>query len=328
MTDDQTRQPPPGPPESPAATGGPPRRGDDAGRHAAPAGTADHADGATAVQPAVEADGGSARAPSHAAAPPDDTAASARPEPVRDRRGPRKKKSALSRLLVVAREVVIVVVVALVASALLRAFVVQAFFVPSGSMLPTIQLQDRILVSRIGGISRGEVVVFEDPGNWIPAAEQPPPPSGVRKALEFVGVLPASGHEHLVKRVIGLPGDHVVCCTNNHLVINGVQVDESAFIKPGSHRADNIYFDVVVPADHIFVLGDNRYVSGDSSRHLQEGQDAFIPESLVTGRAFAVIWPQSDISWLHIPDAYDDVPEGQTPPKVGKINPLPATGSG
>ncbi|HSS67378.1 MAG TPA: signal peptidase I [Nocardioidaceae bacterium] len=309
---------------------------DESGRHPAPEATA--SDG-TAVQPAVDeaaesdqrarrTDAARASVGSGSTAPEGSKATGAMPpDPVRDRRGPRKK-SGLSRLLVVVREVAIVVVVALIASALLRAFVVQAFFVPSGSMLPTIQLQDRILVSRIGGISRGEVVVFEDPGNWIPSSEQPPPPSGIRKALEFVGVLPASGHEHLVKRVIGLPGDHVVCCEHNHLVINGVEVDESDFIKPGTHRADNISFDVVVPADHLFVLGDNRYVSGDSSRHLQEGQDAFVPESLVTGRAFAVIWPASDIAWLHVPDAYDDVPDGQDPPARGIIKPVSGSESG
>jgi signal peptidase I len=246
---------------------------------------------------------------------------------VHDRRAARRR-SGLGRLGIVAREIAIVVVVALVASALLRAFVVQAFFVPSGSMLPTIQLHDRILVSRIGGISRGEVVVFEDPGNWIPAAEQPPPPSDIRKALEFIGVLPASGHEHLVKRVIGLPGDHVVCCEHNHLVINGVEVDESDFIKPGTQRADNGSFDVVVPEDRMFVLGDNRYVSGDSSQHLDDGQQAFVPEDLVTGRAFAVIWPSDNWRWLSVPDAYDDVPDGRTPPRRGIINPNPkATGS-
>jgi signal peptidase I len=217
-----------------------------------------------------------------------------------------------------AKELVIIVVIALVASALLRAFVVQAFFVPSGSMLPTIQLNDRILVSRIGDIQRGEVVVFEDPGGWIPADEQAAPPGDVRKFFEFVGVLPASGHEHLVKRVIGLPGDHVVCCEGGQLVINGRRVDESEFLKVGTQPADNVKFDVVVPKDHIFVLGDNRYVSGDSSRHL-DGQDAFIPTDLVTGRAFAVIWPFDHRKILHIPDAYDDVPDGQTPPDQGVV---------
>ncbi len=220
------------------------------------------------------------------------------------------------------REIVVIVVIALVASALLRAFVVQAFFVPSGSMLPEIKLNDRILVSRIGDVERGEVVVFEDPGGWIPVGEQAAPPSSVRKAIEFIGVLPASGHEHLVKRAIGLPGDHVVCCDNQGmLTINGVAVDESDFLRQTGQGADNIQFDVTVPKDTIFVLGDNRYVSGDSSRHLN-GQDAFIPLDLVTGRAFAVVWPAGNAHVLHIPDAYDDVPEPDTPPDKGVIKNL------
>lgn len=215
------------------------------------------------------------------------------------------------------RELVIIVVVALIASALLRAFVVQAFFVPSGSMLPAIQLHDRIVVSRIGGIERGEVVVFEDPGGWIPATERAQPPGTLRQALEWVGVLPASGHEHLVKRVIGLPGDRVVCCDNDgKLTINGYAVDESGFLRQHGQRADNVSFAVVVPADSIFVLGDNRYRSGDSSRH-PNGQDAFVPMDLVTGRAIAVVWPAGNAHVLHIPSAYDDVPGGGTPPDKG-----------
>ncbi|MEJ7690102.1 MAG: signal peptidase I [Nocardioidaceae bacterium] len=221
------------------------------------------------------------------------------------------------------REIVVIVVIALVASALLRAFVIQAFFVPSGSMLPEIKLNDRILVSRIGDVERGEVVVFEDPGGWIPVGEQAPPPGSVRKAIEFIGVLPASGHEHLVKRAIGLPGDHVICCDNQGmLTINGVAVDESDFLRQTSQGADNVHFDVTVPKDSIFVLGDNRYVSGDSSRHLA-GQDAFIPMDLVTGRAFAVVWPAGNAHVLRVPDAYDDVPDGDTPPDKGVIKNLP-----
>lgn len=221
-----------------------------------------------------------------------------------------------------ARELVVIVVIALVASALLRAFIVQAFFVPSGSMLPEIQLDDRILVSRIGDIERGEIVVFEDPGGWITASEQAPPPGTIRKAMEFIGVLPASGHEHLVKRVIGLPGDHLVCCDNDgRLTINGYAVDETEFLKEIGQGADDVSFDVIVPKDGIFVLGDNRYVSGDSSRHLT-GQDAFIPTDLVTGRAFAVVWPASNAHILHIPAAYEDVPDGQTPPDKGVIKPV------
>lgn len=223
------------------------------------------------------------------------------------------------RAFLAVREIVLIVVIALVASALLRAYVVQAFYVPSGSMLPAIQLQDRILVSRIGGIQRGEVVVFEDPGHWILPSEQTPPPGPVQSALEFIGVLPQTGHDHLVKRVVGLPGDHVVCCNQaGRLVINGYPVNESSFVFQGDRRADNYSFDVVVPKGDMFVLGDHRYVSGDSSRHLPS-QGAFVPESLVTGRAVAVVWPLNHLHILHIPSAYDGVPPGGKPPAVGIV---------
>lgn len=227
------------------------------------------------------------------------------------------------------RELVLIVVIALVASALLRAFVVQAYYVPSGSMLPAIHLQDRILVSRIGDVDRGEVVVFEDPGDWIPPTERSATPGSVRKALEWIGVLPATGHEHLVKRAVGLPGDHVVCCNKQgRLVINGHPVDESDFLYQSDQGADNVKFDVVVPKDRIFVLGDHRYVSGDSSRHLDEDNpnSAFVPLDNVVGRAFAVIWPAGNMHILEVPDVYDDVPEGTTPPESGIIS-TPAAGS-
>jgi signal peptidase I len=233
-----------------------------------------------------------------------------------------KSDRAAARLGRFVRELVIIVVIALVASALLRAFVVQAFFVPSGSMLPEINLQDRILVTRIGDVHRGEVVVFEDPGGWIPPSEEAKPPGEVRKVLEFVGVLPASGHEHLVKRIIGLPGDHVICCDQaGQVTINGQAVDESSFIAPGKQVADNTRFNVIVPKGNIFVLGDNRYVSGDSSKHIVSG-DPFIPMEMVTGRAFAVIWPSDHAHLLHIPSVYDDVPDGKTPPDKGVIKPV------
>lgn len=224
------------------------------------------------------------------------------------------------------RELVIIVAIALVASAVLRAFVVQAFFVPSGSMIPEIQRHDRILVSRIGEVDRGEVVVFEDPGGWIPPTEQSEPPGPVRQGLEWIGVLPATGHEHLVKRAIGLPGDHVVCCDEDgRLTINGYPVDESDFLSQGDQIADQPPFDVVVPADHMFVLGDNRYVSGDSTVHLPS-QDAFVPLDLVTGRALAVVWPVDNAHRLRVPAAYDDVPAGRTPPEKGVVNAAPTPG--
>ncbi len=223
------------------------------------------------------------------------------------------------RIFTGARELVLVIVVALVASALLRAFVVQAFYVPTGSMLPEIQLHDKILVSRIGGIHRGEVVVFKDPGGWIPPDEKSPPPGPIHRALAFIGVLPESSDDHLVKRVIGLPGDHVVCCNKQgRLRINGQGIDESDYLFQGDARADDLSFNVIVPAGHIFVLGDHRYDSGDSSRHLPS-QGAFVPENLVTGRAMAVIWPLSDAHVMSIPAAFKEIPPSRTPPAVGVI---------
>lgn len=138
------------------------------------------------------------------------------------------------RLFRGAREIVVIVAIALVASALMRAFVVQAFYVPTGSMLPAIQLHDKILVSRIGGIHRGEVVVFRDPGGWIAPDEKSGAPGPLRAGLEFVGVLPQSSDDHLVKRVVGLPGDHVVCCSTAGLLrINGKPIEESSYLFQG-----------------------------------------------------------------------------------------------
>lgn len=219
------------------------------------------------------------------------------------------------------REFVVVVVIALVASALLRAFVLQAFFVPSGSMLPEIRKDDRILVSRINTIERGEVVVFKDPGDWLESVEQPPPPTGLRKALEWVGVLPASGHEHLVKRVIGLAGDRVMCCEGGKLVINGVRIDESRSLFQGKGPADDQSYDVVVPRDHVFVLGDHRYGSGDSAYHLADGT-AFVPVDLVVGRAFSVIWPLGDAHLIRTARLYDELPAGQVPPDEAIVKPV------
>jgi len=213
------------------------------------------------------------------------------------RRGSQKKGGVL-------RELVIIVGVALVLSVLVRTFVAQAFYVPSGSMENTLQVQDRILVSKLsthfGGVNRGEIVVFTDPGGWLSDVEQPTGLSGsVRNALMWVGLLPADTGSDLVKRVIGVSGDHVVCCnTKGQIVLNGVALVEP-YVKAGS-RTDQVRFDVTVPQGHVFLMGDNRGDSADSRYHL-DVESGGVPVGNVVGRVVAVIWPASNWSGEPIP---------------------------
>jgi signal peptidase I len=211
-------------------------------------------------------------------------------------------------------ETVLLVVVAVTVAALLRMFVVQAFVVPSGSMLPTIEQTDRIVVSKVGSPERGDVVVFEDPGGWLPAFEEPVRRGGtVARALEFVGVLPASDKGYLVKRLIGLPGDHVVCCDDRGRVrVNGEALNERYLFAGMTPSVQE--FDVVVPRGRVWVMGDNRANSGDSRPHLAEGT-AFVPLDNVVGDAFAIVWPPGDLTTLDPPRTFADVPgpEGRAP---------------
>ena len=204
----------------------------------------------------------------------------------------------------VGRELILIVGIALVLSVLVRTFVAQAFYVPSESMQNTLQVQDRILVSKLstefGGVQRGEVVVFTDPGNWLPTPEQPTGVSGaIRNALMWVGLLPSDTGEDLVKSVIGVGGDHIVCCNaKGQIVLNDVPLVEP-YVKPGS-TTDQVRFDVTVPANRVFVMGDNRGDSSDSRFHLDVNQGT-VPDGNVVGRVVAVIWPASRWSGEPIP---------------------------
>jgi len=209
-------------------------------------------------------------------------------------------------------ETVLLVVVAVTVAALLRMFVVQAFVVPSGSMLPTIEQTDRIVVSKLSDPGRGDVVVFQDPGGWLPPGEQPGARTGMLgRALEFVGVLPSSHTGFLVKRLIGMPGDHVACCDDKgRVTVNGRPLHEH-YLAPGT--APSIQrFDVVVPRGHMWVMGDNRANSGDSRPHLADGT-AFVPLRDVVGPAFAIVWPLADITTLSSPRTFSHVPPPQQP---------------
>jgi signal peptidase I len=197
----------------------------------------------------------------------------------------------------VLREFPILVIVALAVSLVIKTFVVQFFFIPSGSMENTLQIQDRVAVNKIPfvsrNISRGDVVVFRDPANWLPepyTAGENKVMAKIRTGLETVGVLPNPAKQYLVKRVIGVAGDHVICCAKDgKLTINGKSTDEP-YIFAGN-KPSELEFNVTVPEGKIWVMGDHRGSSADSRYHQEDVNHGFVPVSKVTGRVYAIIWP-------------------------------------
>lgn len=250
-------------------------------------------------------------------------AATSNPQTRDDERRRDEKQGSLGR------ELIVIVVVALALSVLVRTFVAQAFYVPSSSMEDTLQIQDRILVSKLstqlGGVNRGEVVVFTDPGGWLPPAEKPTGVSGMlRDALMWIGLLPSDTGEDLVKRVIGVGGDHVVCCNvKGQIVLNDVPLVEP-YVKPGS-RTDQVKFDIVVPEGRVFVMGDNRADSSDSRFHLDVDKGT-IPVANVVGRVVAVIWPIANWSGEPIPATFEN-PAISAPPATAPTTEPSASGS-
>ncbi|NEE03658.1 signal peptidase I [Phytoactinopolyspora halotolerans] len=217
-------------------------------------------------------------------------------------------KPARRRWVALVKETAIVVALSLIIATVVRIFLVQAFLIPSESMQDTLLVGDRVMVSKIsmhfGDVERGDVVVFEDPDNWL--RRQPESDGGVGDSIkgffEFVGVLPDDSEGHLIKRVIGIGGDTVECCDDDgRITINGVAIDESHYLYPGDEPAQED-FSVTVPEGELFVLGDHRSNSGDSRFN------GSFSEDLVVGKAFAVVWPISRWSGVGAGDTFDDVP--------------------
>ena len=207
----------------------------------------------------------------------------------------------MSRKGSVLREFPILVIVALAVSLLIKTLLVQFFFIPSGSMENTLQIQDRVAVNKLPFISkninRGDVVVFRDPANWLPE-----PFSGgenrivakIKEGLVLVGVLPNPTKQYLVKRVIGVAGDRVICCSKSgKLTINGKEATEP-YIYAGNKVSD-MDFNITVPEGKIWVMGDHRSASSDSRYHQDDVNHGFVPVSRITGRAYAIIWPIKNI---------------------------------
>ena len=219
------------------------------------------------------------------------------------------------------RDIVVILVAAIVVSFLIKTFLIRSFYIPSESMQNTLQKNDRIIVNELVPdlvpIERGDVVVFKDPGGWLdgvaPAAEPDPVTGFFDWLFSIVGITAPDSDDHLIKRVIGLPGDVVTCCNAlGQLSVNGVPIDEPyVLLAPGVTKVSRDDFEVTVPADSLWVMGDNRYNSKDSRYNRDKPGNGFVPEDNVVGRAFVVSWPSSHWQWLdNYPLVWADVKSG------------------
>src|SRR5580704_10105404 len=242
-----------------------------------------------------------------------DTLASRPSEPTADKtapdpgqRAPAAKKAKKKRNFW--RELLTIVVAAAVLTLLVKAFLVQVYRIPSASMENTLQVGDRVLVNKVvydfRSIARGDVVVFSGQDSWGPDA---PPPSSDPVVRLFDDVLSGIGLQnnqtYYIKRVIGLPGDHVACCTDGKVTVNGVPLSEGSYVYPGNPPS-SVKFSEVVPSGHLWVMGDHRSDSEDSRYNTGDPGGGAIPENQVVGRAFLIIWPPSQIRDLPIPSTF------------------------
>jgi signal peptidase I len=212
------------------------------------------------------------------------------------------------RTLPVWAETVLLLVLALVVSALLKTFVVQMFFVPSGSMRPLFVEDDRILVQKISywhsAVHRGDVVVFDDPGGRWLGAEGAQRLTPLQKGLSEMGLYPSGGH--LVKRVIAIGGDRVACCDNQgRVTVNGVPLEEKSYVMKGDAPSER-RFAVTVPRDRLWVMGDNRGNSEDSRYHQDLPGHGTVPEYDVVGKVWAIVWPFGRAHLLHEPKTFEN----------------------
>jgi signal peptidase I len=213
----------------------------------------------------------------------------------------------------------LLLIVAFCLAVLIRTFLVQAFYIPSGSMTDTLAIKDRVLVNKVlpdfRDPHRGEIVVFSGTDSWVP--EVPPEPDlGFMAKLgrtvgDLVGVT-RPGDKDFIKRVIGLPGDKVSCCDpQGRVVVNGKPLDEPYVIEnspldapPNPRECRSRRFaEVTVPPGQMWVMGDHRLVSQDSRC---QGP---VPMENIIGKAFLVVWPSDHWATLPTPSTFDDVPE-------------------
>lgn len=236
------------------------------------------------------------------------------------------------------QESILLLVLAVAIAVVIKSFFLQAFYIPSESMEPglqggdTVKTDDRVLVEKpsywgSGTPQRGDVIVFKDPGGWLSAEESSEPTSAVSKLLGRIGLFPTGGH--LVKRVIGVAGDTVSVNKAGQITVNGHALDESSYARPadhacGSNKPGTCYGPMPnvahwkagpIPSGYLFVMGDNRNHSADSSFHLCTkaetdcSQSPWVPADDVVGKVVSLVWPAGRAHIIHRPADFKDVPK-------------------
>ena len=222
------------------------------------------------------------------------------------------------------QETLLLLGVAVVLAVVIKALLVQAFYIPSESMEPGLVKNDRILVQKwsywAGSPKRGDVVVFKDPGGWL-GDDEAGPSNPITEALAKVGLFPSGGH--LVKRVIGIEGDTIKCCdAEGRISVNGEPLDEADYVKDeagvrcaGPMTGNCSWSSGPVPEGHVFVMGDNRANSADSTVHMCTSEETdckknpYVDDSLIVGKVWLLLWPFDRFGGTDGADAFSDVPD-------------------